>query len=106
MSNLENLIRDAKKKIKNLETMKVKVKQPSRTDKLEELINNLGTTLCFFILEKVATRVGKEPMFVYVPKIPLPAKCQKRTLKSRIRVSDFCGGSVLKLREITLPRHF
>src|SRR3954469_7845803 len=55
---------------KTLETIKSHDLDPSRIDKIEEIIDNLGTTFSSIKTKKVETPAKKEPRFVYVPKAP------------------------------------
>ena len=55
-----------------METLKSKDDDPSRIDKIEEVIDALGTTLSSIKTKKVETPVRKGPKFMYVPKIPQP----------------------------------
>ena len=45
---------------------------PSRIDKIEEIIDTLGTTFSSIKTKKVETPQKKEPKFFYVPKVPKP----------------------------------
>src|ERR1041385_7411125 len=45
---------------------------PSRIDKIEEIINTLGTTFSSIKPKKVETPARKEPKFNYVPKVARP----------------------------------
>src|SRR4051812_17462438 len=45
---------------------------PSRIDKIEEIINTLGTTFSSIKPKRVETPARREPMFNYVPKVPRP----------------------------------
>ena len=55
-----------------METLKFKDDDPSRIDKIEEVIDTLGITLSSIKTKKVETPVKKGPKFIYVPKIPQP----------------------------------
>src|SRR4051812_41441599 len=55
-----------------LETLKSHDMDPSRIDKIEEIIDTLGTTFSSIKTKKVETSAKKEPKFVYVPKVPRP----------------------------------
>ena len=52
--------------------LKSKDDDPSRIDKIEEVIDALGTTLSSIKTKKVETSVNKGPKFIYVPMIPQP----------------------------------
>ena len=52
-----------------METLKSKDDDPSRIDKIEEVIDALGTTLSSIKTKKVETPVKKGPKFIYVPKV-------------------------------------
>src|SRR4051812_31440540 len=54
--------------LKTLETIKSHDLNPSRIDKIEEIIDTLGTTFSSIKTKKVETPAKKEPRFVYVPK--------------------------------------
>ena len=43
---------------------------PSRINKIEEIIDTLGTTFSSIKTKKVETPTRKEPKYVYVPKVP------------------------------------
>src|SRR3954463_11406910 len=43
---------------------------PSRINKIEEIIGTLGTTFSSIKPKRVETPARKEPMFNYVPKVP------------------------------------
>src|SRR3954463_11462598 len=45
---------------------------PSRINKIEEIIGTLGTTFSSIKPKKVETPTRKEPKFNYVPKVPRP----------------------------------
>ena len=45
---------------------------PSRIDKIEEIIDTLGTTFSSIKTKNVETPENKEPKFIYVPKVPKP----------------------------------
>lgn len=73
MRTLEKYIKDVARKIKTLEAMKQKVEQqPSRLDKLEEVIYTLEVTLSSFKIKNIETQERKKPKFIYVPKISEP----------------------------------
>src|SRR3954454_13489118 len=56
--------------IKTLETIKSHDLDPSRIDKIEEIIDTLGTTFSSIKTKMVETPTKREPRFVYVPKAP------------------------------------
>src|SRR3954469_20220886 len=65
----------------------------SRIDKIEEIIDTLGTNLSSIKTRKVETPEKKEPKFVYVPKVP----------KSKINTPIVKGVETVKtLEEIPL----
>ena len=70
--NMNRLDSSIKNVSKTLETLKSKDNDPSRIDKIEEVIDALGTTLSSIKTKKVETPVKKGPKFIYVPKIPQP----------------------------------
>ena len=70
--NLNRLDSSINKIYKTLESLKSKEDDPSRIDKIEEVIDALGTTSSSIITKKVATPVKKGPKFIYVPKVPQP----------------------------------
>src|ERR1043165_6910808 len=70
--NLNRLDSSISKVNKTSETFKSKDDDPSRIDKIEEIIDALGTTLSSIKTKKVETPTKKEPKFVYVPKVPRP----------------------------------
>src|SRR4051812_26973245 len=70
--NLNRLDSSMHKVFKTLETLKSHDMDPSRIDKIEEIIDTLGTTLSSIKTKKVETPAKKEPKFVYVPKVPKP----------------------------------
>src|SRR4051812_28256790 len=76
-----------------LETLKSHDLDPSKIDKIEDIIETLGTTLSSIKTKKVETPSKKEPKFVYVPKVPQP-----KTNKSVIRGVE----TVKTLEEIPL----
>ena len=53
-----------------MEAIKSHDLDPSRIDKIEEIIDTLGTTFSSIKTKKVETPAKKEPKFVYVPKAP------------------------------------
>src|SRR4051812_38481328 len=58
--------------VKTLETIKSHDLDPYRIDKIEEIIDTLGTTFSSIKTKKVETTARKEPKFIYVPKVPQP----------------------------------
>src|ERR1041385_1591680 len=58
------------KTFKTLETIKSHDLDPSRIDKIEEIIDTLGTNFSSIKTKKVETPANKEPRFIYVPKAP------------------------------------
>src|SRR4051812_35860985 len=56
--------------VKTLETIKFHDLESSRIDKIEEVINTLGTTFSSIKIKKEETPAKEEPKFVYVPKVP------------------------------------
>jgi len=70
--NLNRLDSSMHKIVKTLETIKSHDLDPSRIDKIEEIIDTLGTTFSSIKTKKVETPAKKEPKFVYVPKVPQP----------------------------------
>ena len=70
--NLNSLDSSINKVNKTLETLKSKEDDPSRFDKIEEVINALGTTLSSIKTKKVETPTKKGPKLFSVPKIPQP----------------------------------
>src|SRR3954462_10837398 len=57
---------------KTLETLKSHDMNPFRIDKIEDIIETLGTTLSSTKTKKVETPTKKESKSVYVPKVPRP----------------------------------
>ena len=55
-----------------LETLQSHDLDPYRIDKIEDVIETLGTTLSSIKTKKVETPSKKEPKFVYIPKVPQP----------------------------------
>ena len=53
-----------------METLKSHDMDSSRIDKIDEIIDTLGTTFSSIITKKVKISAKKEPKFVYVPKVP------------------------------------
>ena len=70
--NLNRLDSSISKINKTLESLKSKEDDPSRIDKIEEVIDALGTTLSSIKTKKVETPVKKGPKFIYVPKVHQP----------------------------------
>src|SRR4051812_4135233 len=56
--------------VKTLETIKFHDLESSRIDKIEEVINTLGTTFSSIKIKNEETPAKEEPKFVYVPKVP------------------------------------
>ena len=55
---------------KTLETLKFHDMNPSKIDKIEDIIEIVGTTLSSIKTKKVETQTKKESKFVYVSKVP------------------------------------
>src|SRR4051812_25160042 len=70
--NLNRLDSSMHKIYKTFQTLKSHDMDPSRIDKIEEIIDTLGTTFSSIKTKKVETPARKEPKFVYVPKVPRP----------------------------------
>src|SRR3954470_5084603 len=70
--NLNRLDSSMHKIFKTLETIKCHDLDPSRIDKIEEIIDTLGTTFSSIKPKNVETPARKEPKFNYVPKVPSP----------------------------------
>ena len=70
--NLNRLDSSMHKNYKTLETLKSHDVDPSRIDKIEDIIETLGTTLSSIKTKKVETPARKGPKFVHVPKVPQP----------------------------------
>src|SRR4051812_25956439 len=70
--NLNRLDSSMNKIYKTLEILKSHDMDPSRIDKIEEIIDTLGTTFSSIKTKKVESPAKKEPKFVYVPKGPRP----------------------------------
>src|ERR1041385_4734485 len=68
--NLNRLDSSMHKIFKTLEIIKSHDLDPSRIDKIEEIIDTLGTTFSSIKTRKEETPEKKEPRFVYVPKAP------------------------------------
>ena len=58
------------KVVKTLDTSKSLDEKSSRIEKIEEVIETLGTTFSSIKTKKDETPTKKEPKFVYVPKVP------------------------------------
>ena len=56
--------------VKTLDTIKSLDEKSSRIEKIEEVIETLGTTFSSIKTKKDETPARKEPKFVYVPKVP------------------------------------
>src|SRR3954462_10504042 len=56
--------------IKTLETIKFLDVESSRVDKIEEVIDTIGTTFSSIKIKKEETPAKEEPKFVHVPKVP------------------------------------
>src|SRR3954471_2034830 len=67
--NLNRLDSSMHKIVKTLETIKFLDLESSRIDKIEEVINTLGTTFSSIKIKKEETPAKEEPKFVYVPKV-------------------------------------
>src|SRR3954463_4393218 len=67
--NLNRLDSSMHKIVKTLETIKFLDLESSRIDKIEEVINTLGTTFSSIIIKKEETPAKEEPKFVHVPKV-------------------------------------
>src|SRR4051812_37354355 len=70
--NLNRLDSSMHKIVKTLETIKSHDLDPPRIDKIEEIIDTLGTTFSSIKTKKVETSAKKEPKSVYVHKVPKP----------------------------------
>src|SRR3954470_12619100 len=70
--NLNRLDSSMLKIYKTLETLKSHDMDPSRIDKIDEIIDTLGTTFSSIKIKKVETPAKKELKSVYVPKVPKP----------------------------------
>src|SRR4051812_14240798 len=68
--NVNRLDNSMKKIIKTLETIKSLDEKSSTIEKIEEVIETLGTTFSSIKTKKDETPAMKEPKFVYVPKVP------------------------------------
>src|ERR1043165_9571063 len=58
------------KNVKTLETIKYLDEKSSRIEKIEEVIETLGTTFSSIKTKKDETLAKKEPKSVYIPKVP------------------------------------
>src|SRR3954464_11096822 len=67
--NLNRLESSMHKIVKNLETIKFIDVESSRIDKIEEVINTLGTNFSSVKIKKEETKPKEEPRFVHVPKV-------------------------------------
>ena len=67
---LDGSIKNISKRVKAVETMKASENQPSRIDKIEEVIETLGSTLSSLKIKKGEATVGKKSKFIYVPQNP------------------------------------
>src|SRR3954464_4783665 len=65
--NLNRLESSMRKIVKTLETIKFHNLESSRIDRIEEVINTLGTTFSSIKIRKEETSAKEEPKFVYVP---------------------------------------
>src|SRR3954471_13079295 len=70
--NLNRLDSSMHKIFKTLETIKSHDLDPSRIDKIKEIIDTLGTTFSSIKTKKVETPARNGPKFLYVPKVPRP----------------------------------
>ena len=70
--NLNRLDSSMHKIVKTLDTIKLHDLDSSRIDKIEEIIDTLGTTFSSIKTKKVETPAKKEPKPVYDPKVPRP----------------------------------
>src|SRR3954463_6805872 len=68
--NLNRLDNSMQKIVKTLETIKSLDEKSSTIEKIEEVIETLGTTFSSIKTKKDETLARKEPKFVYVPKVP------------------------------------
>ena len=65
VDTLDGSIKNISKIIKVVETIKASENQPSRIDKIEEVIEPLGTTLSSLKTKKIEATSGKKPKFMY-----------------------------------------
>ena len=68
--NLNRLDNSMQKFIKTLETIKILDEKSSRIEKVQEVIETLGSTFSSIKTKKDETPTKKEPKSVYVPKVP------------------------------------
>src|SRR3954466_6894287 len=68
--NLNRQDSSMQKIVKSLETIKSLDDKSSRIEKIEEVIETLGTTFSSIKTKKDETPAKKEPNSVYVPKVP------------------------------------
>src|SRR3954467_3357069 len=68
--NLNRLDNSLQKIVKNLETIKSLDEESSMIEKIEEVIETLGTTFSSIKIKKDETPAKEEPKFVHVPKVP------------------------------------
>ena len=68
--NLNRLDSSMQKIVKTLETFKPLDDKSSRIEKIEEVIETLGTNFSSSKIKKDETPAKEEPKFVYVPKVP------------------------------------
>src|SRR3954469_6567474 len=68
--NLNRLGDSMHKIVKTLETIKSLDEESSRIEKIEEVIDTLGTTFSSIKIKKDETPAKEEPKFVRVPKVP------------------------------------
>ena len=61
---LDGAIKNISKRVKIIETIKANENQPSRIDKIEEVIETLGSTLSSLKTKKVETSVGNKIKFI------------------------------------------
>ena len=78
---------------KTLETLKSHDMDPSTIDKIEEIIDTLGTTFSSIKTKKVETPAKKEPKSVYVPTVPKP----------KINITFSWIGLEIELQLVLLP---
>src|SRR3954465_2580030 len=68
--NFNRLDNSMHKIVKTLETIKSLDVESSRMEKIEEVIETLGTTFSSIKIKKDETPAKEEPKFVHVPKVP------------------------------------
>ena len=95
MDKLDGAITNISKRLKVVETIKASENQPSRIDKIEEVIETLGSTLSALKTKNVEAMVGKKPKFMYVPKNPLP----KTISKTNSQINE--GGTSKTMEEVS-----